>query len=112
MPTEILLEIMRHLFIYRRNGFKREINLVPFETYNDSTFGFGGLAVLRASKHLSALALSVLYGENDYVVHPFRYLVADDASNAIVDDASDGEDYDEECRAVSSHRCIYQLSKC
>ena len=61
------------------------------------------MGVLCVSKHLSALALSVLYGENDYVIQPFRYLIVDDNSDAIVDDGSDQGEDDDDSRCVSDY---------
>ena len=68
MPVEILLEIMR-LFL-KSPG---HIYLDPENTYTDSSWGFGSLGVLRVSKHLSAIGLSVLYGENDFWIQQSEY---------------------------------------
>ncbi|KAF6220879.1 hypothetical protein HO133_002559 [Letharia lupina] len=64
MPVEIQMEIMRP---FLRGPYANMIVLYPLDCYRWD-FGFGSLGILSVSKHFSAIALSVLYGENDFYI--------------------------------------------
>ncbi|KAF6236799.1 hypothetical protein HO173_005090 [Letharia columbiana] len=64
MPMEIQMEIMRH---FLRGPYANTIVLYPLDYYSWG-FGFGSLGILSVSKHFSAIALSVLYGENNFYI--------------------------------------------
>lgn len=58
LPTEVQLQICREIL-----RSEEPIKLSPCEPYV-SGFAFGSLGILRVSKYLSTMALSVMYGEN------------------------------------------------
>lgn len=63
MPMEIQVEIMGHFL--KHHG---PLILFPQDTYTNQSWAFGSLGILSVSKHLSAIGLSVLYGENSFLI--------------------------------------------
>lgn len=83
MPVEIQMEIMRH---FLRGPYANMIVLYPLDCYSWG-FGFGSLGILSVSKHFSAIALSVLYGENKFYIPGFgRTLEESDESKECDDE--------------------------
>lgn len=57
------MEILRH---FLRSKFSIEIH--PLDWQSESSWGFGSLGILRASKHFSNVSLGILYGENTFAL--------------------------------------------
>ena len=70
MPIEIQLETMR---CFLKNP--GDIEMYPVDTYTNQGWDFGSLGILRVSKHFSTLGLSVLYGENKFMIMKYIYLL-------------------------------------
>ena len=70
------------------------ITLHPKDTYTNRSWGFGTLGILRVSKHLSAVGLSVLYGANDFCIPGWAYPLAPLGESNEDDDGHDDDDDD------------------
>ena len=69
LATEIQLQILRHIL-------KVDVlELSPLDDYCRPKYGLGSLALLRVSKHFSALGLSILCGENIFKTTPARFAI-------------------------------------
>lgn len=78
LPTEVLLQILRYLLRKSEDIDLRPIQVELVEDEGgeyDADWDFGILGILRVSKHLSDLALGVLYGENTYQISEYCFAV-------------------------------------
>lgn len=79
---EIQMEIMRH---FLRGPYANTVVLHPLDYYSWG-FGFGSLGILSVSKHFSAIALSVLYGENNFYIPGFERTLEESDESKECDD--------------------------
>ena len=90
LPTELQLQICREML-----RSKEPIILCLCDLCYPK-FAFGSLGILRASKHFSTMALSVMYGENCFHLVPMHWVIENKISKNDHSEDDDLEDDDSE----------------
>ena len=101
LATETQLQVLRYIL---RAPI---IELSPLDGYSSHKFGLGSSGILRVSKHFSALALGVLYGENTFYAEASHFDIQREAEVAKVKEVyghiepvSSAQDHNQDCESI------------